>query len=241
MDIETQLRQLGLHHSEITVYLFLLKNGVSTPPTVSHGTSIARTNCYNILVELENKGLIAERTEAKRKVYEANNPQSLISLLESKVADAEEILPELQAIYTHQESRKEVIFYEGTEQVKAVFEQSLSAKTILSIGSRKRLQALLPDFEKHYFQEVRKREVVFYDLTDRESKIMTAKVREFLKGYYAVRQLPPEYQETAMDILVWNDTVAFLNLKDTVFAMVVKNQALTDMLEMLFKIIWKKI
>lgn len=241
MEIQQQLRSLGLHQTEIIIYLFLLKNGLSTPPIVSRETNIARTNCYNILLELKNKGLITQKIQAKKKLYQANDPDSLIDFLENKVLRAHEILPELKAIFTHQIIGPGIILFQGVEQIKDLYEQSLSTKTIFSIGSRVRLHELMPDFETYYFKEVQKRQIIFYDLTDQESKLIMAKMHSFLKGYYAVRQLPPEYAETATDILIWDDSVALLNFKDSVSAMILKNQPLSDMLQMLFKIIWKKL
>ncbi|MBI5728992.1 MAG: hypothetical protein HY983_01980 [Candidatus Magasanikbacteria bacterium] len=219
MEIQQQLRSLGLHQTEIAVYLFLLKNGLSAPPIVSCETGIARTNCYNILLELKNKELIEEKTVAKRKSYQANDPVSLVKLLENKAADAQKILPELEAIFTHQVASPGVKFYEGLEQIKQLYESSLSTKNILSIGSRRGLRTLVPDFEKYYFQEIQKRQITFYDLTDRESKLMTTKI----------------------NMLIWDDTICFLSLKDSITAIVLKNQAISDVLQMLFKIIWKKI
>ena len=228
MEIQQQLRTLGLHQTEIVIYLFLLKNGLSTPPVVSRETGIARTNCYNILLELKEKGLIEEKIQAKKKAYQANNPASLIELLKRKVADAQKIDPGVK-------------FYQGLEQVQELYEKSLSAKSILSVGSRKRWRLLMPDFEERYFQEIQKRQIIFYDLTDSESKLMTAKIQNTLKSCYTVRQLPPEYEETALEILMWDDLIGFFNLKGSISAMLFKNQPLSDMLQMLFKIIRKKI
>ena len=241
MEIQQQLRTLGLHQTEIVMYLFLLKNGLSTPPVVSRETGIARTNCYNILLELKEKGLIEEKIQAKKKAYQANTPASLIELLKRKVADAQKILPELQAVFAHQAIDPGVKFYQGLEQVQELYEKSLSAKSILSVGSRKRWRLLMPDFEERYFQEIKKRQIIFYDLTDSESKLMTAKIQNTLKSCYTVRQLPPEYEETALEILMWDDLIGFFNLKGSISAMLFKNQPLSDMLQMLFKIIRKKI
>lgn len=240
MEIQQQLRALGLHHTEVVVYLFLLKNGLSSPPVVSHETNITRTNCYNILVELKNKGLIEEKVEAKRKVYQANDPTALVDLLKRKVADAQKILPDLQAVFTRQVISPGVKFYQGLAQIKELYEGSLSTKAVFSAGSREKFRALLPDFEKYYFQEIQKRQIVFYDLTDQKSKLMTAKMREFLKGYYSARQLPPEYEEAEMDMLMWNDTVCFLHLKDPAMAIVIENQPISNLIQMLFKIVWQK-
>lgn len=143
MEIKQQLKTLGLHKTEIAVYLFLLKNGFSSPPIIARETKIARTNCYNILTELKNKRLIEEKIRAKRKVYQTNEPVALIKLLEDKVADAQKILPELQAIRAHKATGREVELYQGLEQIKELYEKGLSAKNMLSSRSRKQLKLLI--------------------------------------------------------------------------------------------------
>jgi len=64
MKLEEGLKNIGLKGSEIKVYLYLLENGVSTPPQIAKGTRIARTNTYHILRGLSEKGLIERQEKA---------------------------------------------------------------------------------------------------------------------------------------------------------------------------------
>jgi sugar-specific transcriptional regulator TrmB len=72
--IVKQLREVGLKQNEAEIYLFLLQNGVSTPPQIAKGTAIARTNCYNILKSLEEKDVIELIQKGKREAFLARDP-----------------------------------------------------------------------------------------------------------------------------------------------------------------------
>jgi sugar-specific transcriptional regulator TrmB len=84
MDLANQLKQAGLNISEIKIYIYLLENGLSTPPKVSQGTFVARTNCYNVLQSLKEKGLIEEQLIRSRKAYLASDPESIVRSLQKK-------------------------------------------------------------------------------------------------------------------------------------------------------------
>ena len=108
MNIVKQLKDVGLHQSEIDVYLYLLGNGYSTPPQVSRGTKIARTNCYNVLSSLKDKGLIKEEQRRKRKVYLASDPEALLLSLEKKKMALEGVIPDLKALFITQKNKPQV-------------------------------------------------------------------------------------------------------------------------------------
>lgn len=84
MNIQEQLKEIGLFESEIKVYLYLLENGLSTPPQIAKGTKIARPNCYQVLRSLKERGLIGEQKKGSRKVYIASDPVTLVESMERK-------------------------------------------------------------------------------------------------------------------------------------------------------------
>src|SRR6185295_4136554 len=94
-----QLRDIGLKQNESEIYLWLLENGLSTPPQISRGTNIARTNCYNILKSLLEKDVVDEKLKGKKKVYIARDPKALKLNLERKIESVTRLLPDLEAIH----------------------------------------------------------------------------------------------------------------------------------------------
>ena len=241
MDIHSQLKQIGLNGSEITVYLFLLENGLSTPPIVSRGTNIARTNCYNILMELKTKGLAEEQTHGKRKAYLANDPESLLRAVEQKKEVIQRILPDLRGLYTIQKNKPKIRFYEGAEQIKEIYRQSLDAEKIMAIGSTNKLSALMPDFLNYYFEEIKNRKIIFYDLLTARSKAPAEKAKTIIKSLYDVKLLPDKYADQPTDILIWGDNIALITLNEPIFGTILTNKLLAQTFKILFEVIWERI
>src|SRR3989338_7579431 len=99
MDLQQKLKEIGLNSSESAVYVYLLKNGLSSPPQIAKGTKIARTNTYNILRSLQEKQLIQRQQNRKRFAYVAKNPESLLSQAEHILQATEDLLPDLKALH----------------------------------------------------------------------------------------------------------------------------------------------
>src|SRR3989344_307047 len=141
--VEANLKFAGLNSSQIKVYLYLLEEGVSTPPQIAKGTGILRTNCYNILRELDDMDLIDRRRNKARFVYVALNPNSILRAIEKRRDAIEGVLPELYDLYKLQKNKPVIEYYDGLSQVEDIFTQTLESKDyILSVESTKNLYAV---------------------------------------------------------------------------------------------------
>lgn len=241
MSIEDDLKQFGLQKSEMRVYLYLLENGLSTPPLIAKGTGIARTNCYNILHELKERGLILEQERRKRKAYLAADPESLLRSLEEKRELVNRMLPDLRGLYTVQKNKPKIKFYEGFEQVKQVYWASLAAreKKIYALGSTKELSNLDPIFFRKFIEEVKNNHIILKDILSYESGVQTvAETKKILGFFYEVKVLSEKYQEFPTDILLWDDSLALITLHEPIFATVLTSPLLTQTFRMILSILY---
>jgi len=237
MQIETQLAAIGLTKSEIRVYLFLLESGVSTPPQVSRGTKIARTNCYNILQALKEKKLIEEQKKGKRKAYLASDPEALLRSLERKKEAVERLLPDLRALYTVQKNKPKITFYDGLEQIKDIYDQSLNSEEIHAIGSTQYITGLMPEFFEGWTQKIKKKGIMFHDIITHESREKGGKqMKELLKGMYSMHTFPSRHDDFPTDILVWNKNIALITLAEPIFGTVLTSPILADTFRIMFTV-----
>ena len=139
--IAKELKKAGLSKVEIGVYLYLLEQGLSTPPQIAKGTGILRANLYNTLLGLENKRLIAKQPKGSRFLYYATDPVSVIREIESRKQAVESVLPDLQALYKKEKNKPTIKFYYGMEQAKQVFGDISGEKKILFILATAKLFA----------------------------------------------------------------------------------------------------
>jgi sugar-specific transcriptional regulator TrmB len=242
MHIEDNLKKLGLHASEIKVYLTILENGLSTPPQIAKATGIARTNCYVILNELKAKDLVEEQEHGKRKAYVARDPQALLISLQEKKETAELLIPDLRALYATKMNKPKIKFYDGWEEVKQIYWQSLNAEKIYGLGSTEKLSALEPEFLKKYEKELSRRKIIFYDLLTLASKDRTAKFLAEARGsLHEIKFLPQKYGDAPTDILIWRDTVALVTLDAPVFGTILTSPTLYKTFALIFDMLWEKL
>jgi predicted transcriptional regulator len=232
MDIQAVLRQLGLTPSEIAVYLFLLSNGLTTPPIVSRETKIARTNCYHIFESLGEKGLTEEMPDGKRKAYRARNPESVIRMLERQQALAHQIIPDLQALYTPQKFKPQISFCEGWEAVRALFYKALDAPIITLFGELGPLQAATGELYTFFTDQIKQRGITYTHIG------LPIVSRETIGG--PIAEESAEKDEKALSatiILQWNDTIALITALEPAFATVITQKEVGRTFQILFRML----
>jgi sugar-specific transcriptional regulator TrmB len=242
MEIQRLLKEVGLHDSEVRVYLYLLENGLSTPPQIAKGTGMARTNGYAVLQELRQKGLIEEQMKGKRKIYIATDPIALEQSLERKRQAIHQLLPDLRALYSAEKNRPKIQFFEGWDQVKRIFDMTLSAKEVFGIASTNKLFALDSSFFVNYRIQIKQKNIVFRDiLTHASGAAAGPQAENEAKGFYSFRTLPSDYDDLPTDILIWNDQIALISTATPIFGTVLTNKALAQTFRMMFDVMWRRL
>jgi len=238
MNIQNQLKKMGLTRSETTIYLYLLEQGLSSPPEIASGTKIARTNCYNILKSLKQKRLISEQSKHKRKVYLANDPHALLRNLEIEKETMKQLLPDLRALYTIQKNKPTIKFYDGWDQVKEIYWQATHSKEIFAIGSTKHLDEIDANFFTKFIKKLKNNNVVLHDILSYSSKEKTLPdTSNILKGLYDAKLIPQQYKDFRTDILIWDDNIALITLEEPIFSTVLTSPLLAETFKTVFKII----
>ena len=239
MELQKQLKLIGMNNSEIAVYIYLLSNGISTPPQIAKGTAIARTNCYNILQDLKEKDQITEQLYRKKKAYLANDPQSLIRNLDKKKEIINNLLPDLTALFKTQKNKPIIRFYDGLDGIKEIFMQNLESEEIFGIASTKQLFALDPDFFDYHRNEMKKRNIIFRDIITYASSEKSMQIsKSVLGGLITHKILPKKHDDLPVDILVWKDKVALMITSDPVFGTVIQNEFMAKTFHMMFDVMW---
>lgn len=242
MSLKDDLRGIGLNESETEVYVYLLEFGVATPPQIAKATHIARANCYHVLRALQEKGLISEQTKGKRAQYLTRDPQALLLAVDKKKEAIESVLPDLRALYGAQINKPKIRFYEGFDEVKEIYQQSLSSDFIKGFGSTKQLSELDQKFFTNYIKEIKRRTIIFRDIVTYESEEKgLPEGKEIMGALYEVRLLPPQYKGLLTDMLLWDDNVALITLKEPIFGTVLTNETLSKTFNAIYDALWEQI
>lgn len=224
-----QLREIGLKQNEAEIYLFLLQNGISTPPQIAKGTNIARTNCYNILKSLQEKDVVDLVEKGKRDAYVARDPESLKLSLERRLESVERVLPDLRARYVTQKNKPGFRFFDGWQEVKNIYDLTLESQEVYAVGSTERLLGLDPEFFENYVKRVAKNGIKFNDLLTFSSQTKSGPlINKLTTNLYSTCFIPEKYGENLTDILIWGDNIALITLEEPIFGTVITSKPLAD-------------
>lgn len=239
--IETTLKEVGLSPSEIKVYLYLLNKKVSYAGKISADTHLNRTNVYESLQRLLQKGLITITERNKVKWYEVQSPDHLLSLIDSREQTIHElnnrvtkIIPSLKKLENKNTDETHVTTYVGIQGVRMLFEEILAEeKEIFILAAelqfkkklghyfelwhRKRIQQKTPQysiFPEHFRNKLKKRALLKYRFVD------------------------SQFTNPATTIICGNKC-AFIHWEDNPVAIRIQNAGVVKSQKNHFQLIWK--
>ncbi|MFA6100096.1 MAG: helix-turn-helix domain-containing protein [Patescibacteria group bacterium] len=158
MSIESVLTDLGLSKNKGLIYLSSLEIGTGSVVDIAKKAGLPRTTVHEILQNLVILGLISFATKGRTRIYTAEPPQKLKSILKDKERKLEGILPELSSLLNTSGIKPKIKFYEGVEGIKSVFEDTLTVKEKLLCGILS-MQDLYQIPGKNYMDDYVKRRV----------------------------------------------------------------------------------
>ncbi|MSU55729.1 MAG: hypothetical protein EXS51_00255 [Candidatus Taylorbacteria bacterium] len=158
-ELPATLHSLGFGEKEAVVYVALLELGRGTVTQISRKAGINRTTGYDILDSLSNKGVVNVSGKEPKQEYSAEPPESVIAYLRKeaeaareRITRAEALLPELRSVHATQ-NRPKIKFYEGTEGLKQVYEDTLtSAEAIRAYANVDDMHKGLPNYFPEYYK-----------------------------------------------------------------------------------------
>src|SRR3989344_573125 len=240
MEIKDELKKVGLTGQEIAVYLYLLEQGVSSPPQIAKGTGILRPNTYGTIRELEKKGLIEHQEKGKRLLYIARYPLAILQNLEARRDAISRILPDLRSLFKATKNKPTVRFYYGLEEMKNIFDRIDGAKELLFIISSDKMFEAYPTFFERFRRSITSHQIFVRDILRQRSSVTIArKTKEVMKGYYDFRLFPKRYEDMPTTIRIWNDNVAFVILDEPELGVVLTSKALGATFQVMFETMWE--
>ena len=156
--IKETLIKSGFSVNESVILLALFQLGKGTVSQITRKAGLNRTTGYDILDSLVSKGLASVSGKEPKQEYLAESPDKIIIFLENqakeaqkRVSDIKIALPELKSIH-NMRGRPKVRFYEGTEGLKDVYEDTLNSQEEIRAYANvnEMQQALVGYFPKYY-------------------------------------------------------------------------------------------
>ena len=234
--LERILIEYGLRQKQAKVYLACLEVGSGTVLKIAQAAGMPRSTTELELNHLLDRGLVSIYKKKSVKYFSADDPHSLLNLLEEKSELIQRALPKFVSIYGSNKTRPSVRFYEGRQGLKLVLGEILAeAKELISLGSAEDLFKVLeyfPEFEKKRVERKIPVKVILIDSPKaRERKLL---------GPQQLRQvrLIPETYSYHGQYNVWNNKIAMFSFGRNLSAVVIESQELAQMQKAAFNFMW---
>ena len=226
------LNKLGLSDAESLLYLTVLKIGNATVKDLAKESGFHRTNIYDVLEKLKEKGLITYYKAGKTTIYKAADPENLSALLREKQLFLDSLMPDLKKLQELHMESIEVDIFKGNEGMKASWRDMIKErKTISGFGVRGQLREYLPEFAGQFLRDLKRYKIKYYGIYVRGEK-------EPPHGFYTDVRYVPKEMSSPVATFIYGDKININIWEPTLIAIVIKSKEVAESYRAHFELLW---
>jgi sugar-specific transcriptional regulator TrmB len=237
ISIITQLSDIGIPEREARVYTALLELGESTVLPIARKADVQRTYVYDILELLKKRGLVSHIEKNGRRHYIAEDPSKIGQILKERVHNFSGMLPELKALYNSSPTKPRVQFYEGKEEIKALYEHLKDVAWYDSIFSQIEVLKVWGNYSNELGKKVADNGVEVRELVTSSDNPEYAKY--YKKGKQELRHLP-DWVEFNQDFILFENKLALISYEKDLHTIVIESPGIVQSFRSLFDFMWEK-
>ncbi len=234
------LEGLGLSETESQVYFSMLSLGPATILSISRASEVKRTTIYNILENLNKKGLTRIELKGFKKLYVAEHPKKLESILNERKNDLQNLFPELEALYNLRGGEAFIKYYEGSESIKNAYWDLLDSlqhnDEFLIIGDPGNWEDVNKSFAKEFIMRRNKHTLkIRMILTDSD---LSREYKKFERNFKEeIRLLPPE-SKIDTNFVITPQKIFIQQMFSPVLVITIENKSIIHMHREFFNVMW---
>lgn len=214
MQIQKALEKIGFSEREARVYLVSLKIGTALISTISSEVSLPRSSVVETVKSLHKKGFMRYYNHSGRKVWFAENPESLMELLEERRRTFSEVMPSLKKLRSSSGGLPVLRVLEGEEEIIRIFEEVLGSKGVILLVVDWQLLAVRLGAEYISEFEIRRisRKIKMVLITP-ESEVVNDFSKNDLDSFRVTKILPQSVQIGGAGSFMFGNMVMVLSLE----------------------------
>ena len=236
--MQETLQKFGLSQSEAKVYLALIELGASLAGDITKKANINRSNCYDALQRLMEKGLVSYVIKANRKYFQAETPQKFLELIKEeenqlkiKEKEIKEILPQLIEKSKISIEKPEATIYKGKKGIKSIFEDILKHKEFCVFGSSGKFKEVLGPFFSLFQKRGKENKI-------RCKLIASDAVRNTEIVVHAETKFLPKNYITLISTIVYGNKVAIISWTNNPVGFLIEDKQTADSYRTYFEFMW---
>ena len=250
--IKEFLNKLGLSDKEILVYLHILYSGPQHVAKIGQSCKLTRTNTYDVIKKLEEKGLCHNLGSEYGKKIKANSPNQLKDLIEIKEkeiksykAEFENIVSDLEKINFKDDNKVyNVSYFKGKENLKKILNLTLlnKEKEILIAGSELDMINILgEDFMISYNEKRISKKIKLFSLRPGNVRGNNIIFKNDIENLREVKIRPENKIRLKSVTILWDNFISFASFnEEDMFATLIENELISKTQKSWFDFIWEK-
>lgn len=241
--IYKSLINIGFSQKEASVYLALLELGKRTVSPIARKAGINRTTSYDVLDSLVRKGLASVSGKEPLQEYVAESPDRILKMMEQDIAqkqqalkEAQNLIPQLKSMHNVAD-RPKVMFYEGTNGLIQVYEDTLTAKEPISAYANvDDMHKALPDYFPSYYKRRTKKGISIKAILPANA---AGKERAKQNSQEARESalVPAEEFGSSPEINIYDNKVMIASWREKL-GIIIESSEISDAMKKIFKLAW---
>jgi len=245
-DFIRELRHFGFSDKEAAVYLAALELGPAPVQDIAHKSRVNRATTYVMIEALVKRGLMSTVVKGKKRLYVAETPERLRTILRlqrQELAEQESelsiFLPSLLALFNAEGAKPQIRYLEGSEGMQTARETFMNLTgEVVQLVPYDDLQAFPEIINKqaeHLAEVMKNAPRIRALLVMRDPKIDNLPRVE----RNAVRVIPADAFPIHAEITVRANHVFMFSYKTSMLSVIVISQEIADSLRALFELAWE--
>ncbi|MEK6848646.1 MAG: helix-turn-helix domain-containing protein [Nanoarchaeota archaeon] len=235
MEIEKALETLNLSKTEAKVYLALLQIGETPVGQLAKKLQSHRTNVYDSLNNLHEKGMVSFTIKNGTKNFKASNPDTILSIFKTKEAEIAEAISEIKSISRNVEE-SEAYFSQGINSAKQAMLDTLNSGEVLIFTIPKKAAENLEAFFSEYHKQRIKKKILLRQICNQEITEHLAKLKKL--PLTKARFLSAKYDSPVSTIISGNKTTLII-WTNPVSVITINNPEVSAAYRNYFDILWE--
>ncbi|TKJ17055.1 hypothetical protein CEE44_00785 [Candidatus Woesearchaeota archaeon B3_Woes] len=243
MNEKIALEQVGLSGNEAKVYLSLLELGSAMAGEITKKSGVNRTNVYDALERLIEKGIVSYVIQSNRKYFEADTPDRIIKYLDEKENELKRkkklihsILPELELKRQLSKEPQEATIYKGKKGLKSVAEDVLKTKKeLLVFGAEGKFVELFTHYAEQWHMRRGKSKILMKIIYNEKIRSKKSKAKFLITKI----KFSSNMYETPATTWVYGDKVAIIVWSDQPIATLIRSKEVANSYKQFFDVLWK--
>lgn len=242
MEVKTILEEAGLAGNEVKVYLALLDLGSALAGEITKKSGVNRTNVYDALDKLIEKGLACYVIKANRKYFEAASPERIIKYLEEREEEIKRKRELVNSVLTDLETRRklskepqEATIYKGKKGLKSIAEDVLKTKNeLLVFGAEGKFVEIFTHYAEQWHMRRGTLKIPVKIIYDEKIRAKKSKA----KFQILQMRFNANVYDTPATTWIYGDKTAIIVWSDQPIATLIRSKDVADSYRQFFNILW---